>query len=99
VNTGFEAGTIALDGSASSDGGTIVEWAWDCDGVFDVVDTVPTGSTCFFADDGSFTIQLQVTSEGCTCGSSLSGRPAVGLLLLLPMLRRRRNGGGALRRA
>lgn len=60
-----EGSPLALDGSASSDDGEIVSYGWDCtnDSSIDTTSPAPTGSTCTYADDGSFTLRLVVTDN------------------------------------
>ena len=55
-------------GSTDPDG-TIVQYAWDCDGngTYEVTTTAQTGTTCTFATVGTYTIGLRVTdSDGAT---------------------------------
>ncbi len=62
--SGDEGVALALDGSASSDpNGDIVLYEWDCtnDGTVDVSDASPTGSSCVYPDEGSYTLRLVVT--------------------------------------
>jgi len=57
---------LSLDGSASSDpDGSIAVYEWDCtnDGSYDVSSASPTGSTCTYPDDGSYTVGLRVTDD------------------------------------
>jgi len=51
-------------GSTDPDG-TIVSYEWDCtsDGVYDVVSSSPTGSTCLYPTIGTYTITLRVTDD------------------------------------
>jgi len=60
-----EGGSVSLDGSGSSDDGTIIEWAWDCDGdgTYELVAAAPTGSSCMFVDDGDVWLGLRVTDN------------------------------------
>lgn len=57
-----EGESIPLNGSASSDDGGIVAYAWDCtaDGSADVTAPAPTGSSCSYADSGAYTLRLTV---------------------------------------
>ena len=58
-----EGTPVTLDGSGSSDAdGTVVLEEWDCDGD-GTYETVGTTVTCTFADDGTFTVGLQVTDD------------------------------------
>ncbi|MCO4772437.1 MAG: PKD domain-containing protein [Deltaproteobacteria bacterium] len=66
--TGDEGAGIAVDGSASTDLGGIVDYAWDCDtdGVVDVSGASATAS-CAYPDQGTFTVSLVVTdNDGAT---------------------------------
>jgi predicted outer membrane repeat protein len=60
---GVEGAPVALNGSGSTDDGTITTWAWDCtdNGTLDVTSSSPTGSTCTYPDNGSFALRLRVT--------------------------------------
>lgn len=67
--TGDEASAIALDGSASASGdptdstSSITTYEWDCesDGTYDYTSTSPTGDSCTYGNDGSYTVTLRVT--------------------------------------
>ena len=63
---GDEPFTVPLDASASTDDGTIVEYAWDCDGdgTYELTSAAATGTSCSFADDGGYTVGLQLTDDG-----------------------------------
>ncbi len=69
--TGTEGVPIPLDGSGSVDDGAILLWAWDCDddGVYELVSTSPTGDSCTWDDDGSYTIGLRVTDNDGLLGT------------------------------
>ncbi len=57
---------LTPDGSGSTDpDGTISTWAWDCDndGTYETTSSSATGATCTWADDGSYTLGLQVTDD------------------------------------
>ncbi|MEC7240199.1 MAG: putative Ig domain-containing protein, partial [Myxococcota bacterium] len=66
---GNEASAIALDGSASASGdptdstSSITTYEWDCesDGTYDYTSTSPTGDSCTYGNDGSYTVTLRVT--------------------------------------
>ncbi|MBD3256752.1 MAG: DUF11 domain-containing protein, partial [Candidatus Lokiarchaeota archaeon] len=61
-----EGGVINLDGSASSDTEeAIATYEWDCtaDGTYDVTSASPTGDTCGYDDDGTYTVRLRVTDD------------------------------------
>ena len=64
--SGDEGQDVALDGSGSSDDLEIVLYEWDCtnDGSFDVSSASPTGNTCTYPDNGSYTLRLRVTDTG-----------------------------------
>lgn len=56
---------LPLDGSASTDDGTIANYQWDCtnDGAFDASTPNATGATCTYAAEGTFTLRLRVTDN------------------------------------
>ena len=59
-----EGTALALNGSGTTDpDGDITTYEWDCtnDGSYDVSSSTPTGSTCTYSDNGSYTIGLRVT--------------------------------------
>ena len=60
-----EGGTIALNASDSTDDGGIATYAWDCtnNGSTDASAATPTGNTCAYPDNGSFTMRLTVTDN------------------------------------
>ena len=63
VNQGV---ALSLDGSASTDpDGSITLFEWDCtaDGTYDTSSANSTGSTCTYADVGSYTVRLRVTDD------------------------------------
>ena len=64
--SGDEGEAIALDGSRSTDDLGIALYEWDCtnDGNFDVSSASPTGSTCTYPDNNSYTLGLRVTDTG-----------------------------------
>jgi len=76
-------GTVALDGSASTDSdGTIVLYEWDCenDGTFETSSASPTGDTCSYPAGGTYTVALQVTDDGgatntATATATIDGPP------------------------
>ncbi len=55
----------ALDGSGSTDDGSIFSYEWDCtdDGSFDVTGGEPTGLTCTYEAEGTFSLRLRVTDD------------------------------------
>ncbi len=59
-----EGNAAILDGSASTDDGTIIDYAWDCedDGVFEQTGASPL-VTCAYDDDGTLTARLLVTDD------------------------------------
>ncbi len=61
---GDEGAAIALDGSGSTDDGTIVSYEWDCDndGVYEQLLTSAT-TTCTWDDNGNQTVWLRVTDD------------------------------------
>ena len=63
--TGNKGTAIAVDGTGSSDAdGTIVDFAWDCDGDGTADVNNATGlATCTFASIGTYTITLVVTDD------------------------------------
>ena len=64
--TGDEGGAIVLDGSGSSTtASSITNYQWDCtnDGSWDTSSSSPTGSSCTYAEDGGYTVALQVTDN------------------------------------
>ena len=64
--SGDEGEAVALDGSGSTDDLGITLYEWDCtnDGSFDVSSSSPTGNTCTYPDDGTYTLLLRVTDTG-----------------------------------
>jgi predicted outer membrane repeat protein len=60
--TGLEGSPVALDATGSR-GDAPLTFAWDCtgDGVNDVTLPTPTGATCTYPDNGSFTLRLVLT--------------------------------------
>ncbi|MBW7885166.1 MAG: cadherin-like domain-containing protein, partial [Caldilineaceae bacterium] len=64
--TGAEGSAVAVSAAGSFDpDGDIATYEWDCDsdGTFDVTAAAPTGSSCLYADDGLYTVQLRVTDK------------------------------------
>ena len=71
--SGAEGSAITMDGSGSSDpDGSVVAWDWDCDnnGSYETTSGTALGGTCTFADDGTFTVGLQVTDDGAATGTT-----------------------------
>ena len=68
-----EGNVAILDGSGSTDDGTIVDYAWDCDddGVFEQAGASPL-VTCAYDDDGTFTARLVVTDDEGETGEDTS---------------------------
>ncbi|MCP4868225.1 MAG: PKD domain-containing protein [Proteobacteria bacterium] len=67
-----EGGTVTVDASGSTDDGSIVDYAWDCedDGVIDASGASPTAA-CTYPQDGAFTASVIVTDdEGSTASAS-----------------------------
>ncbi|MCL1588448.1 MAG: PKD domain-containing protein, partial [Actinomycetia bacterium] len=64
--SGDEGEAVALDGSGSTDDLGIALYEWDCtnDGSIDVSSASPTGNTCTYPDNGSYTLRLRVTDTG-----------------------------------
>lgn len=62
---GDEGSAVPLDGSASSDVGSVVQWEWDCtdDGTYDITTSTATGVGCTWDDDATYTIRLRVTDN------------------------------------
>jgi PKD repeat protein len=62
--SGDEGSPIALDASGSAGNGSLT-FAWDCtnDGVVDQTLNTPTGASCAYPDNGSFTVRLTVTDQ------------------------------------
>ena len=63
---GNEGAAIPLDASGSSDSdGSITAYEWDCDanGVYELSSASPTGSSCTFGNEGSYTVGLRVTDD------------------------------------
>ena len=69
--TGNKGTAIPVDGTASSDAdGTIVDYAWDCDGDGTADVSNATGlATCTFAAIGTYTITLVVTDDNGGTGT------------------------------
>ena len=69
---GNEGDAVAVDGSGSTTVPDIVTYAWDCanDGVFEIDATAPTGNACTYANNGSFTVVLLVTSSDGLTGTA-----------------------------
>lgn len=61
--TGIEGAPIAVSGIGSTDDNGITTYEWDClnDGTFEFSSASPTGNSCTYADDGSYTVALRVT--------------------------------------
>lgn len=61
--SGNEGANIALDGSLSQNVLAVTNYAWDCtdDGTVDVSASISTGSTCTYAQDGTYTVRLTIT--------------------------------------
>ncbi len=77
---------MTASGSTSGDAGqAITSFAWDCtdDGIIDVTAAQPTGSSCLYADQGSFTLRLRVTDAG---GFSAESTAAVTVQNVAPTL-------------
>ena len=61
-----------LDGSGSSDpDGFIVSYQWDCDGdgLFEFTNPNPSATNCSFAQEGNYTVSLQVTDNSGDSGT------------------------------
>lgn len=67
-----EGSPLALNGSGSTDDGSIVSYGWDCtnDGSIDVTSASPTGSTCTYPNSGSYTLRLAATDNLGAAGSA-----------------------------
>ena len=62
-----EGSNLTMNGGGSSDpDGSIVNYEWDCtnNGSYDVSSSSPTGATCSYSDNGTWTIGLRVTDNG-----------------------------------
>jgi MYXO-CTERM domain-containing protein len=63
-----EGVALTMDASGSTDSdGTIIQYDWDCDndGQYnDAASATPSGATCTWLDDGTYTFGLRVTDDG-----------------------------------
>jgi len=73
--SGAEGSAIGLDGSASTDDAAVTLYEWDCtdNGSYDVSSANPTGSTCTYPDNGSYTVRLRVTDAQAATDEDTAG--------------------------
>ena len=83
--TGDEGSPVTLDGSASKDDGSLASYAWDCtdDGSADAASASPTGNSCTYPDDGSYTLRLTTTDN---LGATGTNTTPVAIANVVPVL-------------
>jgi PKD repeat protein len=83
--SGNEGDSFALVGSGSSDEAAIASYAWDCtnNGSVEATSANPTGNSCSYPDDGTFTLKLTATDVVGLAGSATA---AVTIANVLPTL-------------
>lgn len=72
--TGFEGSPVALDATGSS-GDAPLTFAWDCtgDGAVDRTLAAPTGASCLYSDNGSFSVHLLLSDGEAISATAQSG--------------------------